>query len=259
MKKIKLLLIEKSEYNDQILQEVVATNFPEVEIIGSVKSMQSALIWIEKQSPHILLLDFDLPEDDITLLIHLSRKKGFRIVFLSSLSDRLIEALKFSFVDFAFKPIDITDLIVAIDDAIASLDDNFYHIKVGTLAANLNSTGEIDRLVVQGREKTKVVPIFDIIEARSVDGGSYFCFSGRQGMFSPVPLRRYEAILRSHGFIRCNSKTLINAAKVHHIDEDHGVLYMENGRSEKFESRKTVAIKQMVNDHSFKNIKKLHA
>ena len=259
MKKIRLLLIEESEFYNRVLEEVVATNFRNVEIAGSVKSMHSALLKIEKLLPHILVLDFDLPEKDIILLLHLSRKKGFRIVFLSSLSDRLIEALRFSFVDFALKPFDVTDLIVAIDDAIASLEDKFYHIKIGTLAANINSTGEIDRLVVQGRRNTKVVHIFDIVEARSVDGGSYFCFSEGKNMFSPVPLRRYESILKSHGFIRCNSKTLINVAKVHHIDEENGFLYMENGKREEFEFRKTGVIRQLVNDYSFRNIKKLHA
>jgi len=252
-------LVEDNDFYNRVIGEVVAANFREIEITGSVKNMQSALLWIEKNSPHILVLDFDLPEKDIILLLHLSRMKGFRIIFISSLSERLIEALKFSFVDFVFKPFDVMDLIVAIDDAITSLKDEYYHIKIGTLAANLYAKGEMDRLILQGRSSTKVVSILDIIYARSEGGGSYFTFSGMPDMFSPVPLRRYEMLLKAHGFIRCNTKTLINAAKVKLIDEELGKLFLANGSDEEFEIRKTNAIRQLVENYSFRNMNRLHA
>jgi len=259
MKKIKLLLIEKNDFYKNVIEEVVATSFHEIEFVATAKDMLLAVDLVDRYDPQILIMDADLNRNDALNILPLMHDKGIRMVFISSNSKHVIESLKFSFVDFVFKPFDVIELIVAIDDAIAEIEDEFYNVKIEALMENINSKDEVDKLVVQGRIDTRIVSIHDIIEARSVEGGTYFIFFDNSGLFSPISLRRYELILRDHGFIRCNSRTLINSSRVEFIDEDRGFLYMGNNLYEKFDRRKGDILKQLIRESSHSDLNRLHA
>ena len=259
MNKINLLLIEANDFYKKVIKEVVESNFSEVVFSGVANNAESAITLLEKNSPRILILDLDTADKHIPKLLSVSKEKNIRIVFISSLSEHVIESLKFSFVDFVFKPFDVIDLIVALDDVIAELEDKFYAVKIGTLLENISTDREIERLIVKGMIDTRDVSIHDIIEARSVEKGTFFTFSDGSELFSPIPLRRFELILRSHGFVRCNSKTLVNISKIEFLDEEKDILYLDKGLLEAIEHRKVVMLKQLIRDNSVSNVSRLHA
>ncbi len=259
MKKLKLLLIEENDFYKNVIEEVVATSFHEIESVITAKDILSAVDLVNRHEPQILIMDIDLNRDDALDALHLMHDKGIRMVFISSSSGRVIESLKFSFVDFIFKPFDVIELIVAIDDAIAEIEDEFYNVKIEALMENIDSKDEIDKLIVQGRIDTRKISIHDIVEARSVEGGAYFIFFDNSGLFSPISLRRYELILRGHGFVRCNPKTLINSSRVEFIDEDRGILYMGNDLYEKFDPRRGNILRQLFRGASRHDLNRLHA
>ncbi len=259
MKKIKLLLIEANDFYKNVIEEVVASNFHEIDFVATAKDISSAVGFVNRHDPQILILDADLNKNDALNILHLMQDKGIRMVFISSYSEHIIESLKFSFVDFIFKPFDVIELIVAIDDAIAEIEDEFYNVKIEALMENIISDDEVDKLVVKGKTDTRIISIHEIIEARSVEGGTYFIFFDNSGLFSPIPLRRYELILRGHGFVRCNPRTLINSSRVEFIDEERGFLYMGNNLYEKFERRKGDVLKQLIRESSHSDVSRLHA
>ncbi len=259
MNKINLLLIEANDFYKKVIKEVVESNFSEIVFSGVANNAESAITLLEKNPPRILILDLDTADKHIPKLLSVSKEKNIRIVFISSQSEHVIESLKFSFVDFVFKPFDAIDLIVALDDVLAELEDKFYAVKIGVLMDNISPGRDIERLIVKGMIDTRDVSIHDIIEARSVKKGTFFTFSDGSELFSPIPLRRFELILRSHGFVRCNSRTLVNISKIEFLDEEKDILYLDKGLFEAIEHRKIVTLKQLIKENSLSTVSRLHA
>ena len=246
MDKVKLLLVEDDVFYQKTVERVIKGNFPEVVITGIVKDIKSAKKSIEEESPHILVLDVNLPDGTSFDLLQQIDKSNHRVVFVSAYSEYLGEAMKFSFVDFIFKPFDAIDLIVAIDDAILEIEESYYHVKLEVLVENINSEKGVNKLVIQGKRSAKAVEVDDIVWASSVYSGSLFYFSDGTVFLSPMPLRRYDLLLRSHGFMRCHPKTLINIKHVKFLHEKTSRLYFGDGLHVNYDPRKTNHLKQFL-------------
>jgi len=246
MNKVKLLLVEDDVFYQKIVERVIKGNFPEVVITGVAKDITSAKECIKKDNPHIIVLDVNMPDVVSLELLQLIYKSNYRVVFISANSEFMVEALKFSFVDFIFKPFDAIDLIVAIDDAISELEESDYHVKLDVLVENLNSEKGVYKLVIQGKRSVKAVDIGGIVWAGSVYSGSLFYFSDGTVFLSPMPLRRYDLLLRSHGFMRCHPKTLINIKHVKFLHEKTNRLYFGDGLHVNYDPRKTNHLKQFL-------------
>ncbi len=246
MDKVKLLLVEDDILYQKIVERVIEGNFPEVVITGIVDNIKSARECIKEDSPQILVLDVNLPDGTSFELLQQIEKSNFRVVFISAYSEYLVESLKFSFVDFIFKPFDAIDLIVAVDDAISELEESFYNVKLEVLVENINSEKGVNKLVIQGRRSAKVVEVINIVWASSVYSGSLFYFSDGTVFMSPLPLRRYELLLRSHNFMRCQPKTLVNVRHINFLDEKTNRLYFGDGLYVYYEPRKANQLKQFV-------------
>ncbi len=259
MEKIKLLLVEDDIFYQRVVERVIKGNFPEVVITGIAKDIKSAKESIENDNPHILVLDVNLPDGTSFDLLQQIDKRNHRIVFISAHSEYLVEALRFSFVDFIFKPFDAIDLIVAIDDAISELEESFYYVKLEVLVENINSEKGVNKMVIQGKRSAKAVDISDIVWAGSVYSGSLFYFTDGTVFLSPLPLRRYELLLRSHGFMRCHPKTLINLKHVRFMDEKKNRLYFGDGLHVNYDPRKTNQLKKFVKQRMVSNARRLQA
>ncbi len=259
MEKVKLLLVEDDVFYQKVVERVIKGNFPEVVVTGVAIDVKSAKELIEKDTPHILVLDVNLPDGTSFDLLQQIDKSNHRIVFISAHSEYLAEALKFSFVDFIFKPFEAIDLIVAIDDAISELEESYYHVKLEVLVENINSEKGVSKLVIQGKRSAKAVEIDDIVWASSVYSGSLFYFSDGTVFLSPMPLRRYELLLRSYGFMRCHPKTLINIKHVRFLDEKKNRLYFGDGLHVNYDPRKTNQLKKFVKQRLVNSARRLQA
>ncbi len=259
MEKVKLLLVEDDVFYQKIVERVIKRNFPEVVITGVAKDVKSAKEYIEKDSPQILVLDVNLPDGTSFDLLKQIDKSNHRVVFISAHSEYLAEALKFSFVDFIFKPFDAIDLTVAIDDAISELQESYYHVKLEVLVENINSEKGVSKMVIQGKRSAKAVDISDIVWAGSVYSGSLFYFSDDTVFLSPLPLRRYELLLRSYGFMRCHPKTLINIKHVRFLDEKKNRLYFGDGLHVNYDPRKTNQLKKFIKQRLVSVARRLQA
>jgi two-component system LytT family response regulator len=259
MEKVKLLLVEDDIFYQKIVERVIKGNFPEVVITGIAKDVKSAKESIKNDNPHILVLDVNLPDGTSFDLLQQIDKRNHRIVFISAHSEYLVEALRFSFVDFIFKPFDAIDLIVAIDDAISELEESFYYVKLEVLVENINSEKGVSKMVIQGKRSVKAVDISDIVWAGSVYSGSLFYFTDGTVFLSPLPLRRYELLLRSHGFMRCHPKTLINLKHVRFMDEKKNRLYFGDGLHVNYDPHKTNHLKKFVKQRMISKARRLQA
>lgn len=238
MESIKLLLVEDDRYNQKIVSHLLATNFPEIQVVAIVDNVEDSRSAIEEYRPDLLILDIHLKEGTCFELLRDVNNSSFKVVFMSAYHEFVLEALEFSAVDFIFKPIDANDLVIAIEKVIDELQEDNYQIKLKVLFRNMQNGIDDKQIVMQGEESVKVFQVNEIVWGKAVIGGAIFYFVNGESFFVPKPLRRYEALLASHGFFRCHPHNLVSFRYIKKVDEAKRMILLSNGELIEFEWRK---------------------
>jgi two-component system chemotaxis response regulator CheB len=106
--KVKVLIVDDSAYMRVVLKDILESD-PDIVIIGSAKDGVEAIEKARTLSPHVVLLDIQMPRmDGLATLRRIMRDNPTRVVMLSAMDkfdDQLpIQALEFGAVDFISKP-----------------------------------------------------------------------------------------------------------------------------------------------------------
>ncbi len=104
MRKIRVLVVDDS----LVFRELLAQNLskdPAIEVVATARDAYEARDLIIKHKPDVMTLDIEMPKmDGLEFLRKLLPQYPLPVVMISSLSDKVFEALKAGAVDFVAKP-----------------------------------------------------------------------------------------------------------------------------------------------------------
>lgn len=105
---IKVLVVDDSAFMRKVLSGILSDD-PQIEVVGTARDGQDALVKIEQLKPDVVTLDVEMPRmDGISALREIMATNPLPVVMLSSLtqsgSRATIEALSLGAVDFVSKP-----------------------------------------------------------------------------------------------------------------------------------------------------------
>lgn len=105
---IKVLVVDDSAFMRKVLTAILEED-PEIEVVGTARDGQDALVKIAKLQPDVVTMDVEMPRmDGITALEKIMASNPLPVVMLSTLTYRgsqaTIEALSLGAVDFVPKP-----------------------------------------------------------------------------------------------------------------------------------------------------------
>lgn len=138
MERYSALIVEDvKDTSDYILQRIRAL-CPFLQSVDQVFTLEDAEVMIENNSYEILFLDIQMPSGtSFDLLKRLSEKNkiNFEIIFITgeSAKEYTLRAIKFSAIDFLYKPLDDAELIVAVNRAIERINKQSYNHQVKLL------------------------------------------------------------------------------------------------------------------------------
>lgn len=104
MRKIRVLVVEDSMFFRELLVKKLNVD-PEIEVVASARDPFEARDMIIKYKPDVMTLDIEMPKmSGIEFLRKLIPQYPMPVVMLSSLSDKVFDALNAGAVDFVAKP-----------------------------------------------------------------------------------------------------------------------------------------------------------
>ncbi len=113
--KLKCIIIDDESKGRKVLRNICEEYCPNVEIIGEADSVDSAEKMIKSLSPDFIFLDIRMPMKDGFQLLESLGKIDFHVIFTTAYEQYAVKAFKFSVVDYLLKPIDIDELIAAVE------------------------------------------------------------------------------------------------------------------------------------------------
>ncbi len=160
MRKIRVLVVEDSLFFRELLVKHLNKN-PELEVVASAGDPFEARDLIVKYKPDVMTLDIEMPRmNGIEFLRKLIPQYPMPVVMISSLSDKVFEALSAGAVDFVAKPamsdrkkledLMINDLPAKIKAAAAAKVGNIRKTTVPELTENIVNNANKDYVIAIG-------------------------------------------------------------------------------------------------------------
>jgi two-component system LytT family response regulator len=251
MNKIKVLLADDDCKIRAAIEKILMQNFNQIEMIAKTSSVQETIDALCKFKPEIAILDIHLLGGTAIEVVKHTTDLNYKVIFMSAYQEFSLDDIKFASIDFIYKPIDISELLLTFDNVILSLKDDDYQRKMQTFFEN--TVEEEKQIVFRTPQKILSVAIKDIIYGESNYAVSHFYTTKGEAIEINQPLRHYESMLHAYLFVRCHPHILVNLKHVKRIDYETSILLLSNKERIPFEMRRLQHIEQHVT-HWNKNV-----
>jgi len=239
---IRTLIIEDETHAVAALEAEIALHCPEVEVLGTARSIREGIEKIRAVRPELVFLDIQLSDGLGFEILNLYKDHGFRIIFTTAYSQYAIRAIKFSALDYLLKPIDSQELVEAVRKAQHSPEGQEF-LKVGNFLQNQSVEPTKKKVVLQTSEGISIFEISTIVKCSSESNYTSVYFdNGKRILFSKT-LKEFEELLGPGGFERIHHSHLINLAHVtNFFNRDGGYVMLSDKSTLPVSQRKRTAL-----------------
>jgi two-component system, LytTR family, response regulator len=237
---INCIIIDDEPGNVSILKKMLHQYCPDVHVTAEALSATDAIQVIRELRPQLVFLDIEMPGINAFDLLNALMPVTFEIIFVTAFADYGVKAFKYCALDYLLKPVDIDELIRAVQKA-----------KTRIAEKNINQRLELflDQRPVGGHTFSKIaVPTLDGLVFYPVEEiicciakGTYTQIEliEDKDMLVSSTLKEIEEALPASIFCRIHHSYLIN---MNHIKKYYkgkgGYIEMNNGRTMQVSARK---------------------
>ncbi|MEL6357479.1 MAG: response regulator transcription factor [Bacteroidota bacterium] len=205
---------------------------PNVEVIGIAGNIRTAEQMMEEKEPQLVFLDIQLGSETAFSLLKNLKEINFEIIFITAHDHYALKAFEFMAVDYLLKPIEIAQLIRAVNNAADRISSKSLHLSLEQMMMHVEdfnrSRHKIALATVRGYE---MVYISDIMYCLADGSYTHFYFRKSEPLIVSKNLKFYENLLEGYGFVRSHNTVLVNLHYVKTVERTQGgALVMEDGK-----------------------------
>lgn len=206
---MKAIIVDDEKDSREILANYLKKYCPDVTVLGFGESVATGLEEIKKHSPDVVFLDIEMPYGNGFDLLDKVGEVTFETVFVTAFDNYAIQALNQSAAYYLLKPIDIDELVKAVEKIKTERTEKNYMQHARLLLENKkNSTHQ--KIMLPTLEGFEIVNINSILYCEGADNFTRFHFENTQPLLICRTLKYFEDILKEHRFVRIHRSHLIN-------------------------------------------------
>ncbi|MEJ5993620.1 LytTR family DNA-binding domain-containing protein [Pedobacter sp. Du54] len=228
---MRAILIDDEISNLENLQTLLEKHCPQLKIIATAQNVSDAVAAIEKYSPNVVFLDIQMGEQTGFEVLKLLPKRNFEVIFVTAYDQYGIQAVKFAALDYLLKPIDIEELINAVNNAENKLSTPIQNLQLDFLVQQLKKPEtNASKIALPMHSEIRYVALSEIIRCEADDSYTYFFLANNEKIVVSKSLKEYADLLRPNGFLRTHQSHLVNPKYVKSwLKEDGGILLLTSG------------------------------
>ena len=206
---MKAVIIDDEKDSRNILANYLKKYCPDVTVCGFGESVATGLEEIEKHQPDIIFLDIEMPYGNGFDLLDKIENITFETIFVTAFNNYAIQALNQSAAYYLLKPIDIDELIKAVEKIRKERSEQNYTQHTRVLLEN-KKPGANQKIMLPTMEGFEIVNINTILYCEAADNFTKFYFEHSQPALICRTLKYFEDVLTDHRFLRIHRSYLIN-------------------------------------------------
>ncbi len=223
MSKLRTLIIEDEEASRITLRNFLDKYCPVVEIVGEASNIKDGYKLINNTNPQLVFLDVEMPYGNAFDLLEQFENPKFETIFVTAFSSYAIQAINLSASSYLLKPVNINQLIEAVDNVFTQIENKQTVRTSSILLENLNiENKQLKKVVLPTQEGFEVITLKDIVHCRANDNLTDFFLKDGSKRTICRTLKFYEEILSEYDFVRVHKSHIVNINYVKNYKKGKG-------------------------------------
>ena len=243
---MKAIIIDDEQKARESLQKLIGEFCSPVEIVAMASSAAEGYELITEHKPHLIFLDIEMPNGSGFSLLEKFQSSDFKIIITTAFDEYALKAIKHHAFDYLLKPIDIDELVLAVDSVKKALGN----------PPSRNDGPDLDvpqklsmanRLAIPIKDGIFYLNVSEIMRIESDGGYSIFFATDGKKYVVAKNLKMYEEVLPEKEFFRIHKSHLINIKMVKkYIRTDGNFIEMADGSVVEVSRRKKDEFLQLM-------------
>ena len=236
---MRAIIVEDEGRSADVLKGLVEKYCPEVEILALAKSVSEAVEAVELHSPNLVFLDVELPDGSGFKVIEKFPNKQFEVVFVTAYEHYAIKAIKASALDYLLKPVDIDELVGAVNKFTGGHALKGSDKRREVLVSNQYPKGNYrQKIALPTMEGLLFVLQDDIIYCEAQGNYTNFYLKSGEKILVSRLLNYFDEILDEQQFCRTHQSYLVNVQHIEkYVKGRGGYLIMSDGSNVEVSAR----------------------
>ena len=231
MSHLNAIIIDAEAISRETLRTYLDRYCPNVKVLAEADGVASGIKQIQQHQPDLIFLDVEMPYGNAFDLLEQVGEINFETIFVTAYSQYALKALNLSAAYYLLKPVDVDELISAVDRVAENIKKNnqAFHTKI--LVENLRTLQQQShKVVLPVMEGFEVVRMKEILRCQA--NGNFTDIYLKEGKKKRIcrPLKHFEEILGESGFMRVHRAHVVNLEYVvGYIRGKAGQIRLEDG------------------------------
>lgn len=237
---LKAIVVDDEDLARKNLTMLLNEYCQEIEVIGDAGNIATAKQLIEELKPDVVFLDIRMPSgsEGFDLLENIENR-DFLVVFVTAFKDYALRAFNANAIHYVLKPIDIDDLIRAVEKVKESKlsfgenNENFetYFESIKQLSDSMENKGYGSKVAISHTKGIKLIDINDIMYLEASGNCTILYFNDGTRYLDTRTLKIYEGILNPAYFYRIHKSNIVNMNYLkEYLNEDGHFAILKNGK-----------------------------
>jgi two-component system LytT family response regulator len=221
----------------------------DVEVVAKLHTVEDAELVVNSSSFDLLLLDIELLDGTGFDLLEKVENRDFFLIFITAYNQHAVKAFKYSAVDYLLKPLNIKELLSAIDKIKQRKDrQDKPEQDIRNLLDNLKGN-KIEKLAINAQNETLFVSLSDIIRFEAYGNYSKVFLQNGEYLASKT-LKEFENLLADSTFFRAHHSHIVNIQYLKkYVRKDGLMVLMNDGSSIPVATRRKESFENFLKQH----------
>ncbi|MBN2523963.1 MAG: response regulator transcription factor [Bacteroidales bacterium] len=208
---LRAIIVEDEPASRETLRNYIGKYCKQVQITGEAESVKTGLEAIKKHRPDLIFLDVEMPYGNAFDLLDQVEERNFETIFVTAYDHYAMKALNFSASYYILKPIDIDELVKAVETVAEKKETKEHALRTNILIDNIRiENKQLQKIILPLLDGFEVVTVKDILHCRANDNFTEFFFVNGSRQLICRTLKFYDELLSDLDFIRVHKSHLVN-------------------------------------------------
>lgn len=223
---LKILLVDDETEARELLNFMLA-GCEGVKVVGTAGNVDEALILLQKERPHLVLLDIQMPEKDGFYFIKQVQHSGADpgIIFVTAYEHYAIQAIRNSVFDYILKPVHQEELEGAIE-RFRVQGSKVQEQNLQKLVESLQG-GSPNRIKLNTRSGYVLIDPAEIVYCKADGNYTHIQLTRGTSVMITQNLGAIEEILNGNSFFRASRSYLLNLRYISKVDRKSSICLLE--------------------------------